>query len=149
MSYLTKRRVFGEPGSFPFWFSMVIFLYPLNFIDSNLKWVILKKSKLNFICYGFSVSQSLASQVINLSRSSGQEVFCKKDTLRNFAKFTEKHLCQSLFLIKLQAYNLGQKVRRLFSIPLLPLIQCWRMQEKDKNWTGKFLRTHQRYFNIE
>ena len=25
------------------------------------------------------------------------EVFCKKGVLRNFAKFTGKHLCQSLF----------------------------------------------------
>ena len=25
------------------------------------------------------------------------EVFCKKGILRNFAKFTGKHLCQSLF----------------------------------------------------
>ena len=25
------------------------------------------------------------------------EVFCKKDVLRNFAKFKGKHLCQSLF----------------------------------------------------
>ena len=31
------------------------------------------------------------------------EVFCKKGVLRNFAKLTVKHLCQSLFLIKLQA----------------------------------------------
>ena len=36
-------------------------------------------------------------------RSSGPEVFCKKAVLRNFTKFTGKHLCQSLFLIKLQA----------------------------------------------
>ena len=28
-------------------------------------------------------------------------VFCKKGVLRNFSKFTGKHLCQSLFLIKL------------------------------------------------
>ena len=28
------------------------------------------------------------------------EVFCKKDVLRNFAKFTGKHLCQSLFFNK-------------------------------------------------
>ena len=28
------------------------------------------------------------------------EVFCKKVSLKNFAKFTEKHLCQSLFLNK-------------------------------------------------
>ena len=25
------------------------------------------------------------------------KVFCKKDVLKNFAKFTGKHLCQSLF----------------------------------------------------
>ena len=30
--------------------------------------------------------------------SSRQEVFCEKDVVRNFTKFTEKHLCQSLFL---------------------------------------------------
>ena len=30
-------------------------------------------------------------------RCSRPEVFCKKGILRNFAKFTGKHLCQSLF----------------------------------------------------
>ena len=34
------------------------------------------------------------------SRSSLPEVFCKKGALRNFAKFTGKYLCQSLFLNK-------------------------------------------------
>ena len=34
------------------------------------------------------------------NRSSGAEVFCRKVVLRNFAKFTGKHLCQSLLLIK-------------------------------------------------
>ena len=33
-------------------------------------------------------------------RSSRPEMFCKKGVLRNFAKFTGKHLCQSLFLNK-------------------------------------------------
>ena len=33
----------------------------------------------------------------DLLRSSRPEVFCKKGVLRNFAKFTGKHLCQSLF----------------------------------------------------
>ena len=33
-------------------------------------------------------------------RSSRPEVFCKKGVLRNFAKFTGKHLCQSLFFKK-------------------------------------------------
>ena len=30
-------------------------------------------------------------------RRSRPEVFCKEGALRNFAKFTEKHQCQSLF----------------------------------------------------
>ena len=30
-------------------------------------------------------------------RSSRPEVFCKKGVLENFAKFTGKHLCHSLF----------------------------------------------------
>ena len=40
------------------------------------------------------------SKVINLKqsniRSSRPEVFCKKSLLKDFAKFTGKHLCQSL-----------------------------------------------------
>ena len=35
-----------------------------------------------------------------LGRSSRPEVFCKKAVLRNFGKFTGKHLCQSLFFNK-------------------------------------------------
>ena len=33
-----------------------------------------------------------------LFRSSRPEVFCKKAVLKNFAKFTGKHLRQSIFL---------------------------------------------------
>ena len=35
-----------------------------------------------------------------MARSSRPEVFCKKAVLRNFAKFTGKHLYQSLFFNK-------------------------------------------------
>ena len=38
-----------------------------------------------------------------LARRSPPEVFCKKRVLKNFAKFTEKHLCQSHFLNKVSA----------------------------------------------
>ena len=34
-------------------------------------------------------------------RSSRPDVFCEKGVLRNFAKFTGKHLCLSLFLNKI------------------------------------------------
>ena len=33
-------------------------------------------------------------------RSSRPDVLCKKGVLRNFAKFTGKHLCQRLFFNK-------------------------------------------------
>ena len=41
--------------------------------------------------------------VSGINRSSRPEVLCKEGVLRNFPKFTGKYLCQSLFLIKLQA----------------------------------------------
>ena len=51
-----------------------------------------------------STLQAVLSEQIEtnrvLSRSSCSEVFCKKGVLRNFAKFTGKHLCQSLFFNK-------------------------------------------------
>ena len=43
---------------------------------------------------------------MRLCRIRRPEVFCKKGVLRNLVKFTGKHLCQSLFQIKLQASGL-------------------------------------------
>ena len=37
------------------------------------------------------------NDTLKTGRSSRPELFCKKSVLRNFAKFTRKHLCQSLF----------------------------------------------------
>ena len=47
--------------------------------------------------------QRTGSNVLKKSKLKKQptEVFCKKGVLRNFVKFTGKHQCQSLFLIKL------------------------------------------------
>ena len=39
------------------------------------------------------------------TRSNRPEVFYKKGVLKNFAKFTGKHLCRNLFLIKLKAFS--------------------------------------------
>ena len=53
-------------------------------------------------------------------RSSRPKLFCKKIVLRNFSKFTGKHLCQSLFLIKLQAWGLRPATllkKRMFMFP--------------------------------
>ena len=65
----------------------------LKFTDCNSlkKTYILKKKK------GFSWHHRISSA---LYRSSRPKVFCKKGVLRNFAKFTGKHLCESLFFNK-------------------------------------------------
>ena len=39
------------------------------------------------------------------ARSSRPEVFSKKDVINNFAKFIEKHLCQSLFYDKVASLH--------------------------------------------
>ena len=40
------------------------------------------------------------------------EVFCKKCVLKNFTLFTGKHLCWSLFLIKLQSFSPSTLLKR-------------------------------------
>ena len=68
-------------------------------------------------------SQATGHETIT-NRSSRPEVFCEKDVLRNFVKFTGRHLCQSLFFNK--ACNL----------------EVWRLQHRYflVNF-AKFLRT--------
>ena len=46
------------------------------------------------------------SMPLGFYRSSRPEVFCKKGVLRNFTKFTGKHLCQSLFFNKVAGLRL-------------------------------------------
>ena len=45
-------------------------------------------------------------------RSFRPEVFCKKGVLRNFAKFTGKYLCQSLFVNKVAGKRLATLLKR-------------------------------------
>ena len=57
---------------------------------------------------------SLWLQQMIISRRSRPEVFCKKGVLKNFTKFTEKHLCQSLFFNKaagLPAFLLKKRLK--------------------------------------
>ena len=56
--------------------------------------------KRNFSLSAFSLS--ISGQYF---RSSRTEVSCKKDVLRNFAKFTGKHLCQGLFFNKVAGFS--------------------------------------------
>ena len=45
-------------------------------------------------------------KVYQFNRSSHRRCTVKKGVVRNFVKFTGKHLCRGLFLIKLQAWGL-------------------------------------------
>ena len=45
-------------------------------------------------------------------RSSRPEVLSKKGVLRNFAKFTEKHLCRSLFFNKVAGLRLATLLKK-------------------------------------
>ena len=73
-------------------------------------------------------------------RSSRPEVICKKTVLKIFAKFTGKSLCQSLFLIKLQALRdsgTGVLLWTLRNVSehlqwLLLLLVCKKAKQKDK-----------------
>ena len=55
--------------------------------------------------YSTVVDAIVAKTVYSTAETQKQapEVFLRKGALRNFTKFTEKHMHQSLFLIKLQA----------------------------------------------
>ena len=68
-------------------------------------------------------------------RSSNPEKFCKKGTLRNFAKFTEKHCARVYFSIKLQtsatkaetlaqmfSYEFCEISKNNFSYRMLPVV---------------------------
>ena len=46
------------------------------------------------------ISYMITSDQYDCLRSNRPEVFCKKGALRNFAKFTGIHLCQSFFFNK-------------------------------------------------
>ena len=61
-----------------------------------------------------------------LTKERSQEVFCEKSALTNFETFTGKHLCQSLFLIKLQVPE-----------PLFNKVACLRTATLLKRDSGK------------
>ena len=47
--------------------------------------------------FGMNNATIVTGYIGSKIRSSRLDVFCKKVVLKNFAKFTGKHLCQSLF----------------------------------------------------
>ena len=57
----------------------------------------------------------MVKAVLPIGGSSRPEVFCKKGVLRNFAKFTGKHLYQSLFFNKVANFIKKETLAQVFS----------------------------------
>ena len=51
----------------------------------------------------YNIFVNVTKRKVSSYRSSRLEVFCRQRVHRNFAKFTGKHLCQSLFFNKVAA----------------------------------------------
>ena len=85
-----------------------VFFMKINF---EYLWRQTKKDVLQKLCTLLSFNKhilhrsSSIKQLILSFRSSRPEVFCK-GVLRNFTKFTGKHLCQSLFFNKVAGLRL-------------------------------------------
>ena len=73
------------------------------------------------------MERKLENSLIN--RSPRQNVFCEKGVLKNFAKFTGKHLCQRLF------FNKAAGMRPATLIKKRPWQRCFPVN------FAKFLRT--------
>ena len=61
----------------------------------------------------------ITASVNSYHQNQPPKVFCKKGVLRNFAKFTGKHLCQSLFFNKVAGMRLllhAKKLRKMEDI---------------------------------
>ena len=83
----------------------------------RIKWFSLKKLILHSVKVSSSPSSPLLFAIVfrgETSRSNLWQVFFKIDVLKNFANFTGKHQCWSLFLIKLQAW--GRLQHRCFPV---------------------------------
>ena len=67
----------------------------------------------------FAAAKASLVFIKNRCRSSRSQMFFKIGVLKNFAMFTGKHLCWSLFLIKMQAFrcfpvNIAKLLRAAF-----------------------------------
>ena len=60
----------------------------------------------NFLSSSFILQRVISSPLTIYISSNCQRCSVKKGVLKNFAKFTGKHLCQSLFFIKVAALGL-------------------------------------------
>ena len=102
-----------------------------------------------FLPNSFQKCRSSRSQMF--FRSSRPEMFCKKAVLRDFPKFTRKHLCQSLFirsatLFKKRPCSLVFPVNfaKFGRTPFLTEHLWWLLLVLQNRCSSKFLDIHQK-----
>ena len=77
---------------------MCNFSWKLKYENNNLKKVLFVENCKCFLDSYWEIQVKV--WLVDTNRSSRPDVFCKKGILKNVVKFTEKHLCHSLFFIK-------------------------------------------------
>ena len=89
---------------------------PTSLLKKNLTYSSVFKT---YFMKSFAATKASLIFMKNRCRSSRSQMFFKISILKNFAMFTGKHLCWSLFLIKLQAFrfflvNIAELLRTTF-----------------------------------
>ena len=69
-------------------------------ISKHLWWLLPMYNFFSIRDLNYSRNLEILEMYNIIFKSSRPEMFCKKDALKNLAKFTGKHLCQSLFFKK-------------------------------------------------
>ena len=152
VNYIQSSYIYSVP-SYLYLVSLYIFSLILH-VFSRILFIYIQSSNIHsvklyifspILYYMYSVSSYIFSLILFMFsqlicihsyliciqfRRSRPEVFCKKGVLRNFAKFTGKHLCQGLFL---------NRVAGLSPATLLKQRLCHRCFPVN---FAKFLRTN-------
>ena len=73
----------------------------------------------SYFCESTTLNHRKESKSLHIwiNRSSCPEVFCKKGVLKTFAKFTGKHLCQSLL------FNIKETLAQMFSCEFCEILK--------------------------
>ena len=90
----------------PFVFTEVRILLSVCKLNKSTKmWILIK--------HRIIMTIKMERWCLSISRSSHRRCSVKKVVLKNFANFTEKHLCWSLFLITFHAFRPTTLLKRL------------------------------------
>ena len=79
-------------------------------------------------------------------RNSRPELFCQKGVLRDFAKLTEKHVCQRLFINKVAGQSTGasREFAKFWRKPFLTEHLWWLLLVLQNRCSYKFPDIHQK-----